>query len=489
MLLKHFFLPKIAHSSWLLAGDGTCAVIDPQRDVDIYIREARALGVAITHVLETHLHADFISGHLELARRSGAVIVAPRSAGCSFPHRAVAEGDEIELEHMRLRVLETPGHTPEHVSYVVRDTTRGAQPVGVFCGDTLFVGDVGRPDLFPGRAAELAEKLFHSLHGKLLKLPGHCEVYPAHGAGSLCGRAMGAKWWSTIGFERAANAALRIGDPLEFIRSLTTDMPPAPDHFGRCSEINRSGPALLSDLPVLGEIPPRRFAALRDKPGHAVLDVRSYAAFSGMHIPGAWHIDLNGNFPTFAGWVLPGDQDILVVADRPEDALTAVAWAQRVGCDRLVASLDGGMAAWTPAGLRTTALPLVSAQELYERLQASPDIALVDARTPQEFAAGHIEGARNIPAPDLRRRWRELEPGRPTYVICSSGNRSSLAASILAQHGFTTLFNVAGGMTGYSAARHSRRCRSCHSPTARSSARANRSSRVGGNSRNRRPEK
>ena len=464
MLLKHFFLPKIAHSSWLLAGDDACAVIDPQRDVDIYIREARALGVAITHVLETHLHADFISGHLELARRSGAVVIAPRSAGCSFPHRAVAEGDEIELEHMRLRVLETPGHTPEHISYVVSDTMRGAQPVGVFCGDTLFVGDVGRPDLFPGRAEELAEQLFHSLHGKLLKLPDYCEVYPAHGAGSLCGRAMGDKHWSTVGFERIANPALRIGDPREFIRSLTTDMPPAPDHFGRCSEINRRGPALISDLPVLEELPPKRFAELREEPGHAVLDVRSYAAYSGMHIPGAWHIDLNGNFPTFAGWVLPGDRDMLVVADGHEDALAAVAWARRVGSDRLVASLDGGMAAWATAGRRTAALPLLSAQELYERLQATSAVALVDVRSPQEFAAGHIEGARNLPAPDLRSRWRELDPGRPTYLTCSSGNRSSLAASILEPHGFTSLFNVAGGMTGYSAAGHGFRCRACHSP-------------------------
>lgn len=464
MLLKHFFLPKIAHSSWLLAGDDTCAVIDPQRDVDIYVREARALGVAITHVLETHLHADFISGHLELARRSGAEIVAPRTAGCSFPHRAVAEGDEVELEHMRLRVLETPGHTPEHVSYVVSDTTRGAQPVGVFCGDTLFVGDVGRPDLFPGQAEELAEQLYHSLHGKLLQLPDHCEVYPAHGAGSLCGRAMGNKWWSTIGFERVANPALAIGDMREFIRSLTTDMPPAPDHFGRCSEINRRGPALLSDLPVLEELPPRRFAELRDETGHAVLDVRSYAAYSGMHIPGAWHIDLSGNFPTFAGWVLPTDRDMLVVADSHEDALAAVAWARRVGCDRLVASLDGGMAAWATAGRRTAALPLVSAQELYERLQSTSAVVLVDVRSAHEFAAGHIEGARNLPAPDLRDRWRELDPGRPTYLTCSSGNRSSLAASILEPHGFTALFNVAGGMTGYSAAGHSRRCRACHSP-------------------------
>lgn len=193
MLLQHFFTRKIAHSSYLLAGSDTCAIIDPRRDVDIYIEAARAQGVRITHILETHLHADFVSGHMDLAARTGATIYAPASARCAFDHVGLAEGDTVQIEHMRLDVLETPGHTPEHISCVVTDTTRGQEPVGVVCGDTLFVGDVGRPDLFPGRAQELAEALYHSLHDKLLQLPDFVEVYPAHGAGSLCGRAMGAK--------------------------------------------------------------------------------------------------------------------------------------------------------------------------------------------------------------------------------------------------------------------------------------------------------
>lgn len=455
MLLKHFFLPKIAHSSWLLAGEDACAVIDPQRDVDLYIREASALGVAITHVLETHLHADFVSGHLELADRTGAQVVAPRSAGCPFAHRGVAEGDRIDLEHMRLDVLETPGHTPEHVSYVVTDTSRGPLPVGVFCGDTLFVGDVGRPDLFPGRAVELAGALHHSLHAKLLGLPDSCEIYPAHGAGSLCGRALGAKWWSTIGFERAANPALAISGRDEFIRSLTRDMPPAPDHFNRCSEINRGGPRLIADLPPLAELAPAAFAA-RLAAGCEVLDVRSYAAYAGMHIRGSWHVDLNGNFPTFAGWVLPPDRDILLVAEDGVQVEAARQWALRVGLDRLAGRLDGGMPAWAAAGLPVASLALVSAHELHDRLGQA--IAVVDARAPHEFAAGHIAGALSIPAPDLRGRWRELDPLRPTYVICGSGNRSSLAASILERRGFAALFNVAGGMAGFQAAGEARAC-------------------------------
>jgi glyoxylase-like metal-dependent hydrolase (beta-lactamase superfamily II) len=256
MFIQQFFVPGLAHSSYLLGGASTCAIIDPRRDVQIYLDAAASMGMTITHVLQTHLHADFVSGHLDLAELTGAVIVAPRSADCQFSHKAVAEGDSFRLEDMEIRVLETPGHTPEHITYVVVDHTRGAEPAVIFCGDTLFVGDVGRPDLFPGMALELAAKLYGSLHDKLMTLPPFCEVYPAHGAGSLCGRAMGAKRSSTVGYERLYNAALTIADQQQFIASLTTDMPAAPDHFSRCSDINRRGPALVSTHPVPKPISP-----------------------------------------------------------------------------------------------------------------------------------------------------------------------------------------------------------------------------------------
>jgi hydroxyacylglutathione hydrolase len=254
MLIKHFFINKIAHSSYILAGSDICAVIDPQRDIDGYIKEARALGVEITHILQTHLHADFVSGHMDLAEKTGAKIYVAKSAECTFDHVALSEGDTIEIEDIVIKVLETPGHTPEHLCFVVVDTTRGEDPVCAFVGDTLFVGDVGRPDLFPDMAGELAGKLYHSLFDKILKLPDFCEVLPAHGAGSLCGRAMGAKWRSTIGYEKKYNAALQIKDKDEFIKSLTEDMPSAPDHFSRCSDINRKGPVLVSQLPRMKEL-------------------------------------------------------------------------------------------------------------------------------------------------------------------------------------------------------------------------------------------
>jgi len=463
MLLKHFFLGKIAHSSYLLAGKSSCAVIDPQRDVDLYINQARELGVSITHILQTHLHADFISGHMDLARKTGATIYAPRSAECRFDHVPLAEGDIVEIEDMLLRVLETPGHTPEHVCYTVTDMARGDTPIGVFVGDVLFVGDVGRPDLFPNMATQLAEQLYDSLHQKLLQLPDYCEVYPTHGAGSLCGRSMAAKWLTTIGYERRYNSALQL-DRADFVRSLTTDMPPAPDHFSRCSDINRAGPTLLADLPALEELRLEQFRRRMEDPQVVVVDVRSYTAFAGQHIPGSYHLDLNGNFPTFAGWVLPVDKDILLVADDYADAITATLWARRVGVDRIVGYLYGGMVAWATAGQRTGDVHLISAEDLHDRVSGTANMVLVDVRAPLEFRDGHIGGALNIPAPDLRTRSSELDPDKPTFLVCSSGNRSSLGASILKQHGFREVYNLAGGMTGYSAAGYARQCNVCENP-------------------------
>jgi hydroxyacylglutathione hydrolase len=464
MLLKHFFTGKIAHSSYMLAGKNSCAVIDPQRDVDLYITEARALGMDITHILQTHLHADFISGHMDLAQKTGAKIYVAKSAKCAFDHVPLSEGDTVELEDMALKVLETPGHTPEHLGYVVIDKSRSDSPAGVFVGDTLFVGDVGRPDLFPDLAQELAGQLYRSLHDKLLKLPDYVEVYPAHGAGSLCGRAMGAKWTSTIGYERKFNAALQIQDKPTFIKSLTEDMPPAPDHFSRCSDINRQGPTQLADLSIMAELSAAQFKKRTSDPEMVVVDTRSYHAFAGQHIPDAWHLDLNGNFPTFAGWVLPTDKDILLVADDYKKALESITWAQRVGVDRIVGYLDGGMVAWAVAGLETRSIRLVSAKDLHDMITGDIDFVLLDVRAPQEYEDNHIAGAINIPVADLRTRHTELNKDETTILICSSGNRSSLGASILNQQGLKDVYNVAGGMTGYSTAGYTRECRACVNP-------------------------
>jgi glyoxylase-like metal-dependent hydrolase (beta-lactamase superfamily II) len=464
MLIKHYFINKIAHSSYILAGSDVCAVIDPQRDIDIYIDEARDLGVVITHILQTHLHADFVSGQLDLSEKTGAKIYVAKSAKCRFDHVALSEGDTIEIEDILIKVLETPGHTPEHLCYVVVDTSRGKDPVCAVVGDTLFVGDVGRPDLFPDRSEELAGKLYHSLFDKILKLPDFCEVLPAHGAGSLCGRAMGAKWRSTIGYEKKYNDALQIKDKPKFIKSLTEDMPPAPDHFSRCSDINRKGPVLVSKLPRMKELNPESFKDILDKEGVTVVDSRSYLAFGGQHIPGAWSLDINGNIPTFAGWVLPLDKDLLVVSDSFKEAEETNVWLRRVGMDRIVGYLDGGMAGWVTKGYKTNYIAQISAEYLHDRVTGSEKFVLLDVRAPLEFEDSHIEKAINIPVADLRERHSELHKEDTIIMICSTGNRSSLGLSILSQHGFKNLYNVAGGMTGYSAAGYTKRCNVCQNP-------------------------
>ncbi len=464
MYVEQFFVRGLAHSSYLLGGADACAIVDPQRDIEVYLHAAEEMGMKITHILETHLHADFVSGHLDLADATGAVICAPKSARCRFKHRAVAEGDTFRIENMNIRVLETPGHTPEHISYVVTDRSRGKEPAAVFCGDTLFVGDVGRPDLFPGKARELAHKLYDSLHGKLMALPDFCDVYPAHGAGSLCGRAMGAKRWTTIGYERRYNPALQIPDREEFIRSLTTNMPAAPDHFSRCSAINGRGPARVHSLPGILLMDPARFAKAAGKKNTIVLDLRAYDAFGGQHVPGAFNIDVSGNFSTFAGWVLPPDQDILLVGGSGEEAYEAGVLLRRVGLDRVVGYLDGGMFEWSRAGLPTGHVPQISVRELHQLMKGRPEFTLVDVRAAGEYEALHIEGAVNIPAPDLRTRHGSLKKSRPIAVICSTGHRSSLSASLLKRAGFANVCNVAGGMTGYSAAGYSAQCPMCVAP-------------------------
>lgn len=462
MFVKQFFVNGIAHSSYLVGGRGNCAIIDPARDIGMYIEAAKEMGMTITHILETHLHADFASGHLDLAKATGANIYAPGE--CGFSYTKSEEGLSFKIDHLTFEVIETPGHTPEHISYVVTDTSRGKEPCALFCGDTLFVGDVGRPDLFPAMAKELASKLYHSLHDVILKLPDYCEVYPAHGAGSLCGRAMGAKRTSTIGYERLYNQALQIKSEEEFVRSLTTHMPPAPDHFGRLSAFNGKGPALTDSL---GRPEPLSASLFYEKTRTAesvILDIRSYDSFGGAFIPGSYHVDRGGNFATFAAWVLPPDCDVYLVADRQEDVDKAAMWLRRVGVDSIPGYLSGGIFQWCKEGFAIDTVPQISSQTLHDKMTGDAPIVLVDVRSPKEFELAHIEGSINIPAPDLRSRYKELDPGQTCVVVCGTGHRSSLGTSLLKQMGFKEVMNVAGGMTGYSMKGYSSECPMCVLP-------------------------
>jgi len=464
MIIQRFFTRGIAHSSYLLGDLNACAIVDPRRDVDIYVDAAQSFGMKITHILETHLHADFVSGHIDLAKRTRGQIYAPKSGDCKFDHVGISEGDDLKIGNMVLSVLETPGHTPEHITYVVTDKARGTEPACIFCGDTLFVGDVGRPDLFPGRAKELASDLYESLQSKLLTLPDFCEIYPAHGAGSLCGRAMAAKRSSTIGYEKLYNAALQIRDKSKFVESLTTKMPATPDHFSRCSEINRKGPVLVENLPVPTPLDPLAFKKTAEKRDVVVLDTRSYEAFGGQHVPGAYNVDFSGNFATFAGWVIPHDKGILLVSESSEEAQDAVIWLRRVGLDNPIGFLEGKMHSWANEGLPTNHIGQLSAEELHSWITKGESVMLVDVRARSEFEINHIKGAINVPAPELRTRYEELEKKKQVILICRTGHRSSLAASLLEQEGFRDVSTVAGGMQGYSAAGYAPECPMCSIP-------------------------
>src|ERR1043165_1497121 len=304
MYFEQFYLGCLAHASYMLGSEGEAAIVDPQRDVEIYLKAADEHGLKIRHIFETHLHADFVSGHLELAARTGAKIYIGAEAGATFPHVALHDGSEVRFGKLRIKALETPGHTPEGICLVVADEEKSSEPCAVLTGDTLFIGDVGRPDLSKAfTPQQLAGKLYDSLHGKLMKLSDQVQVYPAHGAGSLCGRNMRAERSSTIGTERLTNYALQIGSRDEFIKQLTSNLPTRPDYFAKDAEINRTGASALSELPALRALsPPELQKMLKD--GEIALDVRPGDEFAAGHVPGSVNIALSGQFASWAGAVL-----------------------------------------------------------------------------------------------------------------------------------------------------------------------------------------
>ena len=461
MLVQQYYVDGIAHLSYLLGGKTTCAIVDPKRDIDDYLAIAKKLGLKITHILETHLHADFVSGHMDLAKRTGATVYAPKSGKCAYDHVAVGDGDSFDLEDMHIEVLDTPGHTPDCICYVVTDTSRGGEPAAVFTGDTLFVGDVGRPDLFPGMADKLAASLYGNLHNKVMKLPDACLVYPAHGAGSLCGKAMGAMRISTIGYERAFNKALQHPSKAAFQKALLDGMPEAPDHFTRCSDINRRGPALVADMAPPRPLSPADVHALVAK-GHIVVDTRDYSGFGGAHIPGAWNIDGLHNFSTFAGWLLPPDTPIILVAPPDADVSLLATMLRRVGLDNVAGTLDGGMHPWIVGGMPIEHMPTMTVQEAHQQCEAGKlPLTILDVRANSEWNVSHIDGAVHMPVPAVRTQFGELDADTTIALVCKSGARASTAGSILQQYGLRNLAVVAGGMTAWVAAGLAPECATC----------------------------
>jgi glyoxylase-like metal-dependent hydrolase (beta-lactamase superfamily II) len=448
MYFKQFYLGCLAHASYLIGSDGEAAVVDPQRDVDQYIEEAQAHGLKIKYVVETHLHADFVSGHRELAARTGAAIVFGAKAGARFPHRATRDGDELKVGKVVLRVLETPGHTPESISVVVIDTEVSPAPQKVLTGDTLFIGDVGRPDLAGGRGhtpEAMAGMMYESLHGKLLRLEDAVEVWPAHGAGSMCGRNISKETSSTIGQQRRFNYALAPMRKDEFVRLLTTDLPEAPAYFPQDAEINRAGASPLAELPRPAALAAQDVAALANQ-GCVVLDARPSTEFGAGHVPGALNVGLSGQFASWAGALVPIGTPIILVAETEEQVDEAVTRLARVGHESVRGYLRGGMKVWRESGFDVSDVPQISVGDLRRMLAEWPDLQVLDVRRPAEYAAGHAPRAANVPlGPRLREEVAHLDPTRPVAVICAGGYRSSAATSLLRPLGFRRLFNVEGG--------------------------------------------
>jgi Rhodanese-related sulfurtransferase len=454
MDFHQFYLGCLAHASYLIGSEGEAAVVDPQRDVQQYLDEAATRGLTIKYILETHLHADFVSGHRELAARTGAEIVFGARAGAEFPHRAIRDGEELRVGKVGLGAMETPGHTPEGISWTVTDTEVSSRPQKVLTGDTLFIGDVGRPDLVGSKgfsAVQMAGMLYDSLHGRLLALDDSVEVYPAHGAGSACGRNISSETSSTIGQQRRTNYALRPMPKEEFVRLMTSDLPEAPRYFPMDAGINRRGAGMLSDIAVV-PFTPQQFAE-RMRQGARVLDVRDSAAFGNGHIPGSINIGLNGSYASWGGSLLDASEPLLVVSDGKDEIDEAVLRLARVGLENVAGYLEGGIAAWSAAGSPLATTAQISVDELHARLaDEGARLQILDVRTPGEYAEGHVPGATNVPLPRLERALSAplpLDPDRPIAVICAGGYRSSTASSLLQQHRFENLYNVIGGTSAW----------------------------------------
>ena len=447
MKFEQYYLECLSHASYLVGDEttGKAAIIDPRRDVTEYVADAEAAGLEIAYVIETHFHTDFLSGHLELAAATGAEIVFGEAARPEFPARLATDGERIVLGDVVLELWATPGHTPESISVVVWEHAADTEPWGVLTGDTLFIGDVGRPDLLASigvTADELGAMLYHSLRDKLLTLPDSTRVWPAHGAGSACGKNLSTATMSTIGEQRSTNYALQPMSEERFLEIVTEGQPAAPDYFLHDAILNRRTRELLDE----GTPPAMTLAeveAARDA-GAVVLDVRDDASFAAGHLAGSVNVGLDGRFAEYAGEVVDADDRIVLLADLGTSTEAKVRLA-RIGFDGVLGALEDVEAALATRPGASVRASRLTVPELVDRMVETPEVQVVDVRNPGELAAGTIDGALSIPLAALRKRVDELDLGRPIVVHCAGGYRSSIAASWLRATGATDVSDLLGG--------------------------------------------
>lgn len=446
MLLKQIVHEDLGCASYIVCSTetGECAVVDPRWEVEPYLDLATKHDFRITHIVETHNHADHVSGHGRLVEATGAEIDIHEAAGVDYPHRALKDGDVIDLGDVKLRVLHTPGHRPEHIALAVEDTSRGDEPWMVLSGDSLFVGDVARPDLAVD-GQEGAELLYHSLHDTLLQLPEYVEVYPGHVSGSLCGRVTSTVNSTTLGYEKRFNGALRISDQGEFVSYMNENLPSRPPNMERIVEENR-GPLITENPPLPSLLIEQVEQAV--EAGAMILDVRSSDAYLARHIPGSVHVALSGTqFGTRVGFVLPSTTRLILIASGASEAREAADALRVVAFNNLLGYTDIG--AWLAAGKGTAATPRMLPRDLQRELSGGTGPRVLDVREPNEWEAGHIEGAEFIPYRELPGRMNEVPAEVPLAVICGSSSRSPVAISLLEGAGFKNLTNVDEGMGGW----------------------------------------
>ena len=453
MRFEQYYLDCLSQASYLIGDESTgrAVVVDPRRDVQVYLDEAAAAGLTIELILETHFHADFLSGHLELADATGATIGFGAAADPEFEARLFADGERYSLGDVTLEILSTPGHTPESISILVYEHHDDEVPYGVLTGDTLFIGDVGRPDLLSSvgvTAEELAHQLYSSLHDKLLRLPDPTRVFPAHGAGSACGKNLSTEKQSTIKEQREGNYALQPMSADEFVRRVTDGQPLAPGYFGYDATLNRRSHELLREF-----LPPEplSFDEVRQAQGEGavVLDTRDATDFAAGHLAGSYDVGADGRFAEYAGSVVDHDTPVVLVTDPGREHEARIRLG-RIGYDNVIGHLADPLQAFYehPEAVRRSSR--VSAEQLAERIATVPDLVVVDVRNPGELESGTIDGAVNIPVAALRDRLQELDPAAPTVVHCAGGYRSILAASYLEAHGFDDVTDLLGGYQAWS---------------------------------------
>jgi len=448
--IERFYLGCLAHASYMVGSEGVAAVIDPQRDVDLYVEAAERLGWKIEYVIETHLHADFVSGHRELAERTGARIYIGVQADVLFEHTAVKDGDALRFGDCEMRFLETPGHTLESVCVLMKDLSEPSKPAVLFTGDTLFAGDVGRPDLSPNHTPqELAGILYDSLHEKVLVLPDDTEIFPAHGAGSLCGRQLSAESSSTIGRQKQTNYALLAKSKEEFVALLTEDMPARPEYFARDVDLNRRGAAPLSELPELEAFSAEQVLELQQQ-GAVVVDTRPAMEFAVAHVPGSVHIALTGQYASWAARILGLDRKLILSGEDEEHVRESQLRLARVGVENVAGYLKDGVVGWIREGKALEYIPQLGVQE-FKALRESEPVSVLDVREAGEREGGLIEGSQWIPLGELEKRVGEVDRSHLVVVHCKGGYRSSIATSLLRRAGIVDIANLIGGYDAWRA--------------------------------------